>query len=149
MIKTILTATDGSRVAAKAVKFAADLAAKLGASVTVLGVADLSQLIAPVVAPAVTTAKVVMETKDILKQAAVEYADRAASDLKKKGLRVRRVVRTGYPADEIVKEAKKSKAGLIVLGSHGRSAFTAAVLGSVAYRVIHKSTSIPVLVVRK
>jgi nucleotide-binding universal stress UspA family protein len=45
-----------------------------------------------------------------------------------------------------VKEAEKSKADLIVMGSHGRSAFAAAVLGSVAY-VIHKDTKIPVLVV--
>ncbi len=57
--------------------------------------------------------------------------------------------RTGRPAEEIVKEARKRKADLIVLGSQGRSAVKAAVLGSVAYGVIHKSSNIPVLVIRK
>jgi len=48
-----------------------------------------------------------------------------------------------------VKEAEKSKAVLIVMGSHGRSALAAAFLGSVAYGVIHKDTKIPVLVVKR
>jgi nucleotide-binding universal stress UspA family protein len=149
MIRNILVATDGSRVATKAVQYAAGLAKQLGASVTVLGVADLSYLIAPGAAPAVTASRIVMETKDILKQATAEHVDAAAEEAKKAGLRARKSVRTGRPAEEIVKEARKAKADLIVLGSHGRSAVKAAVLGSVAYGVIHKNSRIPVLVVRK
>jgi nucleotide-binding universal stress UspA family protein len=49
---------------------------------------------------------------------------------------------------EIVKEAKRSKADIIVMGSHGRSALSAAVLGSVSYGVIHNDKRIHVLVVR-
>jgi nucleotide-binding universal stress UspA family protein len=48
-----------------------------------------------------------------------------------------------------VREAKRSKADLIVMGSHGRSALTAAVLGSVAYGVIHRDIKTPVLVVKR
>jgi universal stress protein A len=51
--------------------------------------------------------------------------------------------------EEIVKEARREKADLIVLGSHGRSALKAAVLGSVAFGVIHKDAKIPILVVRR
>jgi universal stress protein A len=51
--------------------------------------------------------------------------------------------------EEIVKKARQEKADLIVLGSHGRSALRAAVLGSVAYGVIHKHAKIPILVVRR
>ena len=47
-----------------------------------------------------------------------------------------------------MKEAKRSKANLIVMGSHGRSALSATVLGSVSYGVIHDDTSIPILIVR-
>jgi nucleotide-binding universal stress UspA family protein len=48
-----------------------------------------------------------------------------------------------------VKEAKNSKVNLIVIGSHGRSALAAAVLGSVTHGVIHKETKVPVLIVRR
>jgi nucleotide-binding universal stress UspA family protein len=48
-----------------------------------------------------------------------------------------------------MKEAERSKVNLIIMGSHGRSALAAAVLGSVTYGVIHKDTKIPVLVVRQ
>lgn len=149
MIRKILAATDGSPLAEKAVKYAASLAKQLGASVTVLGVVDYSYLIAPGVSPGLSAAKVVLETKDILKQATADFVDRAASLCRKGGVRVRKSVRTGRPADEIVKEAKKEKADLIVLGSHGRTALKAAMLGSVAFGVIHKNTNMPVLVVRK
>jgi nucleotide-binding universal stress UspA family protein len=40
------------------------------------------------------------------------------------------------------------KADLIVMGSYGRSALSATVLGSVSYGVIHNDKSIPVLIVR-
>jgi nucleotide-binding universal stress UspA family protein len=51
--------------------------------------------------------------------------------------------------EKIVNEAIKSKADLIVMGSHGKSALKAAVLGSVTYGVLHKDTKIPLLIVRR
>ncbi|RPJ37318.1 MAG: hypothetical protein EHM27_13520 [Deltaproteobacteria bacterium] len=45
--------------------------------------------------------------------------------------------------------AMESKADLIVMGSHGRSALGTAVLGSVAYGVIHKDTKIPALGIKR
>ena len=58
------------------------------------------------------------------------------------------VITSGHSVEAIVKEAEKVKVDLIVMGSHGRSALGAAVLGSIAYGVIHKDTKIPALVVR-
>jgi nucleotide-binding universal stress UspA family protein len=55
----------------------------------------------------------------------------------------------GHPVEEIVQEAYKSKADLIIMGSHGRSALAAAVLGSSAYGVMHHETKVPVLIVRR
>jgi nucleotide-binding universal stress UspA family protein len=49
-------------------------------------------------------------------------------------------------ADVIVGRAASAGAVLIVLGSHGRSAIGAALLGSVSTAVLHRST-VPVLVV--
>jgi len=150
MIKNILIATDGSKLAGSAVTFAAAMAKQLKASVTIVGVVDLTSLIAPDLAPpAVAKAKVVMETQDLLKQVIGEHVERAARECRKKGLRTVTAVRTGRTVEEIVKEARKSKADLIVLGSHGRSALKAVVLGSVAYGVIHRNTRIPVLAVQQ
>ncbi len=69
-IRTILVATDGSVAATKAVQYAAGLAKKLGASVIVLGVADPSQLLAP----AVMTARIVMEAQEVIKQGTADHS---------------------------------------------------------------------------
>jgi nucleotide-binding universal stress UspA family protein len=53
----------------------------------------------------------------------------------------------GRVADVIIREAKKWKADLIVMGTHGRSGFGRIVLGSDAEAVLHE-TRIPVLLVR-
>lgn len=68
---------------------------------------------------------------------------------KKNGVQSKKVIRSGHPGEEIINEAVKSKVDLIVMGSQGRSALGAAILGSVTFGVIHKDTKIPVLVVRK
>jgi nucleotide-binding universal stress UspA family protein len=51
--------------------------------------------------------------------------------------------------EEIIKQAIKSKTDIIIMGSHGKSALKAAVLGSVTFEVLHKDTKFPVVVVRK
>jgi nucleotide-binding universal stress UspA family protein len=53
----------------------------------------------------------------------------------------------GQAADQIVAAARDHDAGVIVMGSRGRSDLTALVLGSTAHKVIHLS-DLPVLVVR-
>ncbi len=52
----------------------------------------------------------------------------------------------GRPADEILARAREND--LVVMGTHGRTGFASALLGSVAYEVL-KSTTRPVMVVRK
>jgi nucleotide-binding universal stress UspA family protein len=87
--------------------------------------------------------------EDYLRQVVETDFEKAERLFGRKGVRSRKVIRTGHPVEEILKEAQKSKADLIVVGSHGRSALKAAVLGSVAFGVIHKDAKIPVLVVRR
>jgi nucleotide-binding universal stress UspA family protein len=53
----------------------------------------------------------------------------------------------GHAAREIVKDAQEHDAGIIIMGSRGRSDLTGLVLGSTAHKVIHL-TDRPVLVVR-
>ena len=66
------------------------------------------------------------------------------------GIKAHGVVRTtlyGYAAREIVEDAKNLDAGVIIMGSRGRTDLAGLVLGSTAHKVIHL-TDRPVLVVR-
>jgi nucleotide-binding universal stress UspA family protein len=92
---------------------------------------------------------VIEPVEDYLRQAAKEYAGGIEKLCDESGVRSETIITTGHPVENIVKEAKKSKVDLIVMGSHGRSAFAASVLGSVAYGVIHSETKVPVLIVRR
>ncbi len=149
MIRKILAPTDGSSASRKAVSYAADLAKQLGASLTLLGVIDSDYLLVPGVPPSISPTEIRESTEDLLRQAVDAYLDQAVADCQKPELEITKVIRTGRPAEEIVKEAESEQADIIVVGSHGRSALRAAVLGSVAYGVVHKEQRIPVLVVRR
>lgn len=141
MISKILVATDGSEQAKKAVKYGAALAKQTDATIILLSVKDeIFSVAQPPLAVAV---------EDYIQKYAETCLKEAEKICVKNGIKPKkRVIRQGHPADEIVKEAIKSKVNLIVLNSHGRSTVGAAFLGSVAYGVIHKDTKIPVLVVR-
>jgi nucleotide-binding universal stress UspA family protein len=149
MIKKILVATDGSETSRKSVKYAVDLAKQTGANITLLSVIDKS-LFVPQLVPAVATPTHLIEPiEDYLRQAAEAHIEEAEILCNKKGVQSKKIIRSGHPVEEIIKEAKKSKVDLIVTGSHGRNALKAAFLGSVAFGVIHKDSKIPVLVVRR
>ena len=53
----------------------------------------------------------------------------------------------GHAAREIIEDAKEHGAGVIVMGSQGRSDLAGLVLGSTAHKVIHLA-HLPVLVIR-
>jgi nucleotide-binding universal stress UspA family protein len=82
---------------------------------------------------------------------AAETAVAAAIDeLTQAGVTVHGEVRDtiyGQAAREIIEDAKKHDAGVIVMGSRGRSDLAGLVLGSTAHKVIHLADR-PVLVVR-
>ena len=148
MISKLLVPTDGSKAAQKAARYAVALAKQLKASVIVLSVIDKRSFIGQTVPAAETARHVIEPIEDYLREAAEGYAGEIKKLCKNSGVQSKTIITAGHPVEEIVKEAEKSRADLIVMGSHGRSAFAAAVLGSVAYGVIHKDTKIPVLVVK-
>ena len=99
--------------------------------------------------PAAETAMHVIEPiDDFLREAAEGYVEEIKKLCEKNDVQSKTVITTGNPVEEIVKKAEKSKADLVVMGSQGRSALAAAILGSVAYGVIHKDSSIPILIVK-
>jgi nucleotide-binding universal stress UspA family protein len=149
MISKILVPTDGSQTAQKAARYGVDLAKQLKASVIVLSVIDQRSFIGQAVPAAETARQVIEPIEDYLREAAEGYAGEIKKLCEKNGVQSKTVITTGHPVEEIVKAAEKAKADLIVIGSHGRSALGAMVLGSVAYGVIHKDTKIPALVVKR
>jgi nucleotide-binding universal stress UspA family protein len=148
MIAKIIVPSDGSKTAQIAAAYAVELAKQLKASIIILSIIDQRSLIAQI-APASKTARNNMEPiEDYLKESAEGYAGEIKKLCDKSGVASTISIKKGHPVEVIVKEAKRSKADLIVMGSHGRSALSATVLGSVSYGVIHNDKSIPVLIVR-
>ena len=148
MISRILVPSDGSKTAQTAAAFAVDLARQLNASITVLSVIDKRSLIAQTASLSQTARHTIEPIEDYLQEAANQYAEEIKKLCDKSSVASTILIRKGHPVEVIVKEAKRSKANLIVMGSHGRSALSATVLGSVSYGVIHNDKSIPVLIVR-
>lgn len=80
-------------------------------------------------------------------RAAQEAVERVAEELRDMAPNVDTLVRSGAPADQIIRTADELEADLIVIGGRGKGAVEAIVLGSVAYRVLHHAPC-PVLVTR-
>jgi nucleotide-binding universal stress UspA family protein len=80
-------------------------------------------------------------------RAAQEAVERVAEEFRGAAPRVDTIVRSGEPADQIIRAADELEADLIVIGGRGKGAVEAILLGSVAYRVLHHAPC-PVLVTR-
>ncbi len=150
MIATILAAVDGSGTAKKAAEYAIGLAKLSHAHVVLLSVIDRSPFVGKPIIPASRTPTHLIEAlDDFLKEDAELNIAEVEEIAQKEGVPATKLITNGHAVEEIVKQAEMLNADLIVMGSHGRSALDAALLGSVTFGVIHKDTRIPVLVVRK
>lgn len=143
MIKKILLPTDGSDRSIDAVRYAISMAKYTNASILVLSVVDERF-------KSIETAPDPVAFMDsAFMEAAKTYVEVAENEIKKEGISVDKSVRIGIPAVEIVKEGEGSEIDLIIMGSHGRTGLQSALLGSVTMSVIHRNTSIPILIVRE
>lgn len=145
MIKKILVPTDGSERAERAADFAMALAKATGASLLFLNVIDE---VPPAYAYEMESgAPIDVWAIDDLRQ---KYGEESVNRLKEKaaaaGVTATTSVVDGHPWHEILAQAEKEGADHIVIGSHGRRALAAAVLGNVAVNVIHGAT-VPVTVI--
>ncbi len=75
-----------------------------------------------------------------------ELADEVLAEMDGK-IPVKKIDLKGYPADALVKYAEEVDADLLVVGSRGRGAFSAWLLGSTSIRVLH-TAKCDVLIVR-
>ena len=128
MISKILVPSDGSKTAQRAAGYAVDLAKQLKASIIILSVIDKRSFTAQTVPASETPRHTIEPIEDYLREAAEGYAGEIKKLCDKSGVASKVSIKMGHPVEEIVKEAKRSKANLIVMGSHGRSALSATVL---------------------
>jgi len=147
MFKRILCATDGSKRSAHAVKTASALAKVTGALLTLVHVTPDYRT------PYYPDGVMIdwpseKDYKRDCKAAADKVFARDAAAAQKEGVEAEAMHLFGdSPADEILAAAKKAKADLIVMASHGRKGFEALLLGSETQKVLARS-NVPVLVVR-
>jgi nucleotide-binding universal stress UspA family protein len=147
MYKTLLLATDGSKLSDKALAHAIALAQAVGASLTAFYAAPDYPL--PAYADGVVYEPV--SRKEYAKLAAEDaqkILDLAAVKAKAAGIECK----TAYaiasaPWEAILAAAKKHKADAIVMASHGRRGISAVLLGSETQKVLTHS-KLPVIVIR-
>lgn len=118
----ILVPIDGSPSSLKAAELASDWASRMGCVVTLLHVYDPKQ-----------------KPKE-------EIFDLAEKFFTLKGLKVRRRVQPGIPAEEICSTAKAGSYDLIIMGSRGLTEFKKLFVGSVSSKVAAQSNC-PVTIV--
>jgi len=134
-INRILIPVDFSAHSDKAVRYATTLAYKFGARVSLLHVVE---------DPFVTgqAEAFVPNIPELLNQL-IKAAQGQIAELKKHlaahGFVVETDVVTGQPARSIVEQATAGAFDLIVMGTHGRTGLSHALLGSVAERVVQQA----------
>lgn len=137
MARTILLPTDGSATAKAARRFAVDIARGEGDSIVVLSVAQPADYHG-VEDEAVTTA-----ISEYLREA----AESEAGEIRAEGVEARvEILVSPHPEQAIVEKARELDVDAIVMGTHGRTGLTRAVIGSVADRVV-RHADVPVVLV--
>ena len=137
----ILFAHDGSESAARAQKLVASIAWPESTTIKVLRVDEGFLYDLPM------SDHQHVETNDRLQDLMKQELDAAKAALSAPGRTIETALVAGRPASEIIEEARRMGAELIVLGSHGRGAVASALLGSVANEVVDHAPC-PVLVSR-
>src|SRR5262249_45108666 len=146
-IRRIVHFTDFSPASGLALRKAMELAKALHRELV------LVHVLSPVIVPVMSAEMYVPpgtydELQRTSRAAAQRHLERVAARVRQAGVRVSQRLVAGAPvADQIVRTARGLRADLIVMGTHGRTGVTAAVLGSVASPVGAPATC-PVLTVR-
>jgi nucleotide-binding universal stress UspA family protein len=140
--RRILVATDFTETSGRALDWAIELAARLGASLTVMHAYEIPVLGFPdgaLIATADVAARVSGAAQAALASTAEEHRGR--------GVPIDAILREGAAWEEIEAVADSIDADIIVIGTHGRRGLTRALLGSVAEKVVRTARR-PVLTIQ-
>ena len=146
-IKRILAPTDLSELSQVGVRYALNLAKAVGAEVTLYHVVSYEELLW--YGEKIATAATFGPSDSILEKyqtALTQFLKANFSDLVP-SVKVHEKVELGAPDGNIVEEAKKEGADLIVISTHGRSGLPHMLLGSVTEKVVRHAPC-PVLSIR-
>ena len=140
----ILHATDFSAASGAAFGWAVNMARRDRAELLLLHVLSPP---APLVADAYVTPAVWNTLIRSQRASAQRRLDALVAKARQARVKARGLLVDGVPADRIVKTARGRRAGMIVVGTHGRTGAARLFLGSVAGRVV-ATAHCPVLTVR-
>ncbi len=147
MYDRILTAVDGSGPSTRAYREAVRLAADQHAPLRVAHVIDLGVALAPWAEMAFDNYGTL---EAALRDSGAHIIDAAMAEARAAGIEAESVMLetdVDDPAAEILAEADRWGANLIVMGTHGRHGLAHLILGSVAEGVVRRAT-VPVLLLR-
>ena len=155
-IKKILYATDLSDSARHAFNYAALLADRLDAEITVMHVIDDITWAGKNLLVDFLGEKKLEELKEHKKSKYLEtiterieaFCDESGDQLKECRYMVRhRLIKEGNPAEEILEEAHGSDYDMVIIGTHGLGMMANALMGDTARRVVRRCHK-PVTVIR-
>ena len=147
MYQRILVATDGSALSKKAVKHAISLAASTGASLVALKVVPRYP-VSFFDGSATLSVETVSEAEKKWVTDAEAQLDAVVKEAQSAGVKAKTaVVKSDLIAESIIAAAKKHKADIVVMASHGRKGIKRILLGSEALAVLTHS-EVPVLILR-
>jgi len=141
MFANIVVPIDGSEPAAVAIDLALRMVKEQHAALSFIYVLEIEKL-------AIATVPVSMNPElifDEARKAAQEILTGAKTRAKKAGVEADVRLLEGDCVDSVLQFARDNKSELIIIGSHGRTGITRALLGSVAEGIIRRAP-VPVLV---
>lgn len=141
-INKIITPVDGSEGAARAARFAAQLAKDVQAELVLLHVYDST-----VISLMGLNALSGKEIDDAVHRVSKGFFESARRAMGEEPLPTREEVRIGHPSSEIVAFADDEQPDLIVMGSRGQGEFKKLFVGSVSTQVLAHAPC-PVTIVR-
>jgi len=146
MYQKILVPIDGSATSARGLQEAIKLAKLTGAKLRLMHVVDQISFAVGMEAATMVTG----EMMQMLREGGEQLLKKAQARVEKAGVRVDTVLCDGIAGrvcDLVVEQAESWRAGLIVLGTHGRRGFGRLLMGSDAEMIVRMAT-VPVLLVR-
>lgn len=148
VLKQILLPLDGTPDAETALPLAADLARAMGGALhLVLVVPTVGPLSGAMSSIARFSPKVTAELLESAGSEAVVYLNTLASHLTAEGISVETSIARDDPATAILGQAKRARADLIVMATHGRAGMGGAWAGSVSNKILARSPG-PFLLIR-
>jgi nucleotide-binding universal stress UspA family protein len=136
MYARILLPVDGSDVSSHAAEQGFKLALLLGSEVILLYVIDVAITTLPDAESSLANYEVLRKT---FKEHGEKFLGSLAASGRESGVKVETVIAEGDVHNEIIKYADEKKAGLIVMGTHGRRGLNRLLLGSVAESVARRA----------